>query len=72
MIQEIRLCWPNPDWCCLQGGCGYCSRGLEKDHMWKTPEQWHKYAIKTDLEKDWQYGYEFGWINCEHRLAKAS
>jgi hypothetical protein len=64
---QVRLC-KKPDAVCLQGGCGYCSDGLEKDHAWKTPEQWLRYAEKAGMLKDWQYGYEHRWPNREKRV----
>lgn len=24
-IRSRRICWPNPDATCLEGGCGYCN-----------------------------------------------
>jgi hypothetical protein len=24
-IARRRICWPNPDATCLEGGCGYCN-----------------------------------------------
>jgi len=25
VITKRRICWPDPDATCLQGGCGYCN-----------------------------------------------
>lgn len=25
MITKRRICWPNPDATCLEGGCSYCN-----------------------------------------------
>lgn len=66
---EVRLC-KEPDAVCLQGGCGYCSDGLERDHAWRTPAGWERYARKAGLFTDWQYGYETGWPNREKRPKK--
>lgn len=67
---EIRLCWPNPDWCCLEGGCGYCSGGREKDHKWKTAQQWQAYAEKKGLLQNWSYGCRSQWPNRDKRPAR--
>ena len=35
---KIRICWPNPDATCLEGGCIYCSdarpRSLAVIELW--------------------------------------
>lgn len=30
MITKRRICWPNPDATCLEGGCGFCNAGAWK------------------------------------------
>jgi hypothetical protein len=65
MIQptHVRLC-TNPDWCCLEGGCGYCDHGTFKTVRWLR-----QYAARNGLTKHFNYGYESGWPNRDKRLA---
>ncbi|QOP65418.1 hypothetical protein SEA_ROYALG_87 [Gordonia phage RoyalG] len=30
-IVARRICWPNPDAVCLEGGCGYCNMSPYRD-----------------------------------------
>lgn len=34
-----RICWPNPDATCLEGGCGYC-----RDHRPRSVRTIRRYA----------------------------
>lgn len=42
VITKRRICWPNPDATCLQGGCGYCNgypyRALTTIRRWAERE----------------------------------
>ena len=31
-MTKRRICWPNPDATCLEGGCGYCNANSFKSH----------------------------------------
>lgn len=47
-----KICWPNPDSVCLEGGCSYCNGGEWKTHteilsyinsLENSHEMWAKY-----------------------------
>jgi hypothetical protein len=58
-----RICWPNPDATCLQGGCIHCS-----DHPYRSVDKIKRYAERlgdlpnrcgdetTNALKAFQYG----------------
>lgn len=50
-----RICWPNPDKICLQGGCIYCD-----DHPFKGEVAIRSYAYSKGWQADFQYGWENG------------
>lgn len=73
-VEQRKICWPNPDWCCLEGGCGYCNSG-----QWRSIAQIAFYAIKVGVKtyddgrpsKDYpaafRWGRDWGWPNTEQR-----
>jgi hypothetical protein len=63
---EIRMC-KDAGSVCLQGGCGYCSGGLEKDHVWRTPTLWRRYAGRHGMTQDFEYGWSHGWPSNRRR-----
>ncbi len=44
VISRRRICWPDPDATCLEGGCGYCN--LNRFRSLRTIE---KYARKAGI-----------------------
>lgn len=64
-----RICWPDPDATCLEGGCGHCDgypyRGVDKIRAYavKAGELPNRYGGGTkDALKAFLYG--------EHRQAR--
>lgn len=74
---EIRLCWPNPDAICLEGGCIHCAEG--PDSRWVPLDDVHAYAngsgnAARDRHGRWQslwnafsYGLAHDWFNLPKR-----
>lgn len=61
LITQRKICWPNPDAVCLEGGCGYCN--YEKFH---TIDEIRKHVDKhPKLEKAFNYGSSHNWNNAE-------
>ena len=46
----MKICWPNPDATCLEGGCVHCQDGKEK-----SVEQVERWAAKAGQVSD-RYG----------------
>lgn len=62
--EQRRICWPNPDGVCLEGGCGYCNYERFRD-----VKSIRKYVDKhPELEKDFIYGMQRGWNNAKSRF----
>lgn len=71
---EIRMCWPDPDDVCLQGGCIYCPDG-----KWVPLEEVHAYADRhrvaepgrtagvTSRWDSYRYGSATWWWNYPKR-----
>lgn len=72
--QARRICWPNPDATCLEGGCGYCN-----DSPFRAITQIRKYAQSAgqvpnrgndktqDAVDAFNYGYKHHFWNAEVR-----
>ena len=60
---QRRICWPDPDWCCLEGGCGYCNY-----EGWRSIEGIRQYAQRHKLMKHYNYGRDTGWPNIDQRV----
>jgi len=43
----VKICWPDPDATCLEGGCIHCQDGEEK-----TAEQIRRWAARAGQVKD--------------------
>lgn len=57
-VAARRICWPNPDEVCLQGGCGYCNEG-----DFQTLEAIYAYAVTVGLLRDYRIGWDNYWYN---------
>lgn len=55
-IKKRRICWPNPDAVCLQGGCSYCN-----DEEYQPLYIIWKCAQTNNLEEDYKIGRENDW-----------
>jgi hypothetical protein len=57
-----RICWPNPDTVCLEGGCSYCNenpfRGLAVIRRWIDAQ--NKPPVKA-----WRFGLDNDFFNVE-------
>lgn len=70
---QRRICWPNPDATCLEGGCIYCNDNRFKD--FSTIENYVKRAgilpNRGIGEKEamvaWIYGLDHQFFNVEIR-----
>jgi hypothetical protein len=49
--RKRRICWPNPDQVCLQGGCVLC-----QDEVLVSLDNIRVYAVR----KGWLYDYRYG------------
>lgn len=64
-----RICWPEPDATCLEGGCGYCVD--EPFRSVKTIEKWARTAGvvqnrgtgEQDAWEAWQRGLRHDFYN---------
>ena len=74
-VAQRKICWPEPDSVCLEGGCIYCN-GFGK---WKNIGEVGAYArevgIKTyhpgvtrDYVASFRWGRDWGWPNTEQRI----
>lgn len=71
--EQRRICWPNPDATCLEGGCGYCN-----GYPWRNVSSIWRYAQRAGVlqnraigEKDavtaYRYGELYRWGNADVR-----
>jgi hypothetical protein len=58
-VRRRRICWPNPDKVCLEGGCLYC-----EDGPLTSLDNIRSYASSHGLMKAFMYGLR----NLEHRI----
>lgn len=77
---QIKICWPDPDATCLEGGCTHC----ESDGEWvsvTTLKQWAYAAgdlaqrgntTKKPADAAFRYGAETGWFNMVKRRRTGS
>ena len=72
-VLQRRICWPDPDATCLEGGCIYCD-----DHPWRNYTTIEAYARRAGVvpnrgigEKDawsaWVYGLAHNFFNRDTR-----
>lgn len=72
-ISQRRICWPNPDATCLEGGCIHCN-----EHPFRTLGSIMRYAWRAGTlpqraqgEKEawdaYRYGYNGNFYNAETR-----
>jgi hypothetical protein len=75
-VSQRRICWPDPDWCCLEGGCGYCNDG-----PFKNVGQIARYAREVGVREypeaegggtrdywaSFVWGRNYGWPNTQKR-----
>lgn len=66
-MEQRRICWPNPDAVCLQGGCLYCDY-----YPFRDVDTIRRYADRRGLLKDFLWGQEWGWPNIAKRTVKAT
>lgn len=61
-MTERRICWPNPDAVCLQGGCGYCN-----EKPFQPLDKILRYAQRHGLPESYRYGCALRRGNVEFR-----
>ena len=77
VIVKRRICWPNPDATCLEGGCSYCN-----GHDFQTVAAIRRYAESAGVLpnrahgeqpaiKAFHYGLQSGWNNVRIRTRVA-
>jgi hypothetical protein len=70
-MQRRRICWPDPDATCLEGGCIHCN-----DHRFRKLDDIRDYASRAGMvpnraegEQDawaaYQWGLAHGFVNAE-------
>ncbi|AMS02379.1 hypothetical protein SEA_EXIGUO_84 [Gordonia phage Exiguo] len=70
-IVARRICWPNPDATCLEGGCGYCNfekfRALSTIEAYarKAGKVYHRGGRQVDAWDAYTSGYGYGFYNAE-------
>lgn len=74
-VEQRRICWPNPDLTCLEGGCGYCNtyrfrdvasilRAVKRGLVNKTNRG---NGTEGDAMRSFRYGERHRWNNAEWR-----
>lgn len=73
-IRQRRICWPEPDATCIEGGCSWCN-----DNPWRSVESIRRYCEKAgtlrnryggtsqDAMQAFRYGESRGWNNAQTR-----
>lgn len=61
--EQRRICWPNPDHVCLEGGCGYCNYEQFRD----VSEIGDYVDEHPELRKSFAFGRDSGWNNAQKR-----
>ena len=77
-VEQRRICWPDFDCTCLEGGCGYCNdnRFRSVSSIDRAIEQGKGVATnrgtgaKGDLRKSFDYGQRHRWNNAESRIVR--
>jgi hypothetical protein len=71
-ITARRICWPNPDATCLEGGCGYCNY-----YPFRSLTTILRHVAKADSVKDrcgkrtkpaikaYEWGYRRDFVNAD-------
>lgn len=72
-VEQRKICWP-PDWCCLEGGCGYCNGFGEWKNLGEIFDYAKKVGVKKyddgterDYVKSYEQGRAWGWPNTQQR-----
>lgn len=75
-VEQRRICWPNPDLTCLEGGCGYCNKYRFRDTMsilrairrGEVRQTNRGNGTAGDAMWSFRYGERHGWNNAESRV----
>jgi hypothetical protein len=73
MAIKRKICWPNPDATCLEGGCGYCNYNPYR--AISTIERYARNAGvvpnrgigEKDAWKAFSYGKQANWNNAQSK-----
>lgn len=65
-----RICWPNPDLVCVEGGCIHCN-----DHEWRKVSEIRAYAhdpghwgpLRAALDEAFEFGAAHNFYNAQFR-----
>lgn len=63
---ERKICWPDPDRVCLEGGCGYC----RMDGDWKKISTVENYSKRAGLHDHFIWGLARDFVNAPTRKKK--
>lgn len=72
-VEQRRICWPDPDWCCLEGGCGYCNDGPFQNigtirrYAEGVGVRTYEDGVTRDYAASYQWGRRYGWPNTDQR-----
>lgn len=55
-MKKRRICWPNPDATCLEGGCIHCN-----DHPFRSLKTIENYAIRSGTLSNRATGQKSAW-----------
>ena len=77
-ITHRRICWPDPDATCLNGGCGYCNhypfKSVKELRKWAEGKELHHRFTEGgklyDALKELEYGLKNEFFNVRVRYSK--
>lgn len=62
---ERKICWPDPDAVCIEGGCGYCNR-----YRYQSVDRIERFAQKNGLMDAFDFGLNHNWNNAQSRAKR--
>jgi hypothetical protein len=77
LVEQRRICWPEFDATCLEGGCGYCNdnpyrsmRSIERKAKKMGTTYNRGNGKKRDPMEAFQYGRDHHWNNADSRVVE--
>lgn len=79
-VEQRRICWPDFDCTCLEGGCGYCNShpfrnvsAIEKAIEGDMGTPFNRGNGSTgDLRRSFEWGRSHNWSNADSRVYEVS
>lgn len=68
-VEQRRICWPDFDRTCLEGGCGYCNKNPFRNvtSIERAVKRGKGLGAIADLQRAFDYGLKHNWHNAESR-----